>query len=243
MTMTSPQSVDAQLRAPRSALDAGDLARAESAARAVLQQDPSHGSALHLLGRIAMSSGRGPEAVDLLRRAVAAAPDLAAAHADLGRLLAGANPLDAAAASLRAAVALKPTDTDLSDLGYVLLAAGHADESVEVLHRALELNPTYVLAHCNLGAAERGRKNYGQAAAHYAKAASLNPKLLEAHAFEGMARAEASDFAGAISAWDRMLQLRPPAPVLRDIAALLRRSDRPRDALPYLRKAIELDPR
>src|SRR3954452_20892514 len=102
MTMTSPQSVDAQLRAPRSALDAGDLARAESAARAVLQQDPSHGSALHLLGRIAMSSGRGPEAVDLLRRAVAAAPDLAAAHADLGRLLAGANQLGAGAGAVSA---------------------------------------------------------------------------------------------------------------------------------------------
>src|SRR5256885_14635691 len=158
MAMTSPTSIDAQLRAARSALDAGDLPRAESACRAVLQQPPSHGGALHLLGRIAMSSGRGAEALEFLRRAVAAAPDLAAAHADWGRLLAGGNQLDAAAESLRAAVALKPTDTDLSDLGYVLLAAGHADEAVGVLRRALELNPTYILAHCNLGAAERTRK-------------------------------------------------------------------------------------
>jgi tetratricopeptide (TPR) repeat protein len=243
MAMTSGPSIDSQLRIARLAMEAGNLPRAESACREVLGREPENAAALHMLGRIAMSSGRGPEALDLLRRAVAAAPALAAAHADLGRLLVAGGQLEAAIESLRRALSLRPTDADLSDLGYILLAAGRAEESVEVLRQALKLNPTHVLAHCNLGAAERARKNFAEAAAHYAKAAALRPKMLEAHAFEGLCRAEAGDLAAARAAWERMLRLGPPAPVLRDIGNLLRRLGRAADAVPYLRKATQLDPR
>jgi tetratricopeptide (TPR) repeat protein len=243
MAMTSPQSLDAQLRAARSALEAGDLPRAEAGFRAILAREPAHAAALHLLGRVAMNSGRGEEALDLLRRAVVAAPDLAAAHADLGRLLAGSNQLDVAAESLRKAVSLRPNDADLSDLGYVLNAAGRADEAVEVLRRALELNPTHVLAHCNLGAAERSRRNFAEAAKHYAKAASLRPKMLEARFFEGICRADAGDVTGAHAAWERAFKIQPAtAPILRDIATVLQRAGHAEESVRYLRQATQLAP-
>lgn len=62
----------------------GDAARA---CKTVIAQSPRSAQAHHLCGRALSALGRHAEAMQYLRAAVAADPDLAAAHADLADVL------------------------------------------------------------------------------------------------------------------------------------------------------------
>jgi protein O-GlcNAc transferase len=50
---------------------AGNLAEAERLYRLILQEDPPHGDALHLLGVLQHQSGRNAAAVELIQSAIA----------------------------------------------------------------------------------------------------------------------------------------------------------------------------
>ena len=80
-------------------LRAGRLAEAERACRRVLAAEPKHPRALLLLATIADRTGRKAEATELLRGAVACAPDDATTHHSLGDILASVGQLDEALAS------------------------------------------------------------------------------------------------------------------------------------------------
>ena len=78
----------------------GHLAQAEQLYRQVLQADPQHVDALHLLGVIAHQVGKSDLAVDYLSQAVRLKPHFAEAHNNLGNALKDQGKLAAAAASL-----------------------------------------------------------------------------------------------------------------------------------------------
>jgi Flp pilus assembly protein TadD len=84
-------------------------APAERVWRDVLDRDPHHPLALHGLGLIALRAGKTSEAVDLLRKAVAAAPYGAQALADLGRALEAAGDATAAHEAWSRAYAYDPS--------------------------------------------------------------------------------------------------------------------------------------
>ncbi len=54
---------------------AGRLDQAEAAYRAMLDPHPGHSDALHLLGVIASQRGQFEQAIELISRALASAPD------------------------------------------------------------------------------------------------------------------------------------------------------------------------
>ena len=62
----------------------GKLADAERFYGEVLQQQPNHFDALHLLGVIALQTRRTERAVELIRRAIGLNAKVAAAHSNLG---------------------------------------------------------------------------------------------------------------------------------------------------------------
>ena len=62
----------------------GDLARAEALYRQVLQADPAHVEALHLLGILAYQTRNYQNAVALLGQVIALMPNHADAHNNLG---------------------------------------------------------------------------------------------------------------------------------------------------------------
>ena len=65
----------------------GNLQQAESLYRVIIQTEPAHAAAHHLLGLLAASTGRHETAVTLLRRAVALSPGDADCHFNLGIVL------------------------------------------------------------------------------------------------------------------------------------------------------------
>src|SRR5215471_21475111 len=65
----------------------GKLADAERCYSEVLQWQPNHFDALHLLGVIAHQTRRTEQGVELIKRAIALDPKVAVAHSNLGAAL------------------------------------------------------------------------------------------------------------------------------------------------------------
>jgi len=78
-----PENIDGLAALAEAEAGAGDLARAEDDARRVLARSSTHGAANLVMGLVFMKRERYAEARDALTRAIAAAPDSAAAHYQL----------------------------------------------------------------------------------------------------------------------------------------------------------------
>ncbi|MCY2959995.1 MAG: tetratricopeptide repeat protein [Planctomycetota bacterium] len=107
--------------------------------------------------------GRGPEALEALRRAVAADPANAVARRGLAIALVESGDLPGARREFETAIASDPNDWEAnSGLGNVLLALGDTQGAIVRQRRAIELSPGFANAHANLG---RALEAQGDAAA------------------------------------------------------------------------------
>lgn len=115
---------------------------AARACKAVIAQSPRSAQANHLCGRALSALGRHAEAVAYLRAAVAADPDLTAAHGDLADTLLQSGEFRAAENSCRRAVALRPDAlVDRLRLVEILENAGRTAEALAELSIAQEFSP------------------------------------------------------------------------------------------------------
>ncbi|MEZ5565462.1 MAG: tetratricopeptide repeat protein [Gammaproteobacteria bacterium] len=117
---------------------AGHLDQAEPLYRAVLEQQPKHGDALHLLGVLHYQQRDPAAAVPLIEAALRIIPGNAQAHAGLGLALLRLNRLEEALAAFDRALVLKPDfDQALSRRGAALQGLGRHAEALVSLDRAL----------------------------------------------------------------------------------------------------------
>ena len=73
---------------------AGDLSKAEGIYQQILQTDPNHPVALHLIGVIAHQKGENDGAVNLITKAIDIKPDFPEAHSNVGLALQELGRLD-----------------------------------------------------------------------------------------------------------------------------------------------------
>ena len=78
--MTPQQAFDLALQHHQ----AGRLADAETLYRQILAVQPDHANTLHLLGAVALMTGRCEEALPLIARAIAACPTHPVYHSNMG---------------------------------------------------------------------------------------------------------------------------------------------------------------
>ena len=189
---------------------AGQLDAAEAAYRQVLQLDPLHIDALHLLGLIASQTGRGDLAVELIRRALALQPNFAAAESNLGHILRINGDVDGAIAACRRAVALK---ADLPEahcnLGNALKDKGDSSGAITAYRAAIALRGDYAEAHNNLGVVLDEIKDFDGAEAVCRRAISVRPDYADAHCNLGNVLKNKGDGVGAIAAYRAAISLRP----------------------------------
>ena len=88
----------------------GKLADAERTCAEVLQQQPNHFDAMHLLGVIAFQTQRTQRGVELISKAIGLNANVASAHSNLGNGLKDLKRPEEALASYDKAIALKPDD-------------------------------------------------------------------------------------------------------------------------------------
>lgn len=154
---------------------AGDLDGAEAAYGAILDAQPDHPGALHLLGVLDHQRGSHEEAVARIARAIELAPGKAAPLNNLGAALKALGRLAEALEAFGEAVRLDPAYADAhANLAAALQALGRTDEALPRFEAALRLRPDHLDALYNLGCLLLGRDD-GRALATLRRAGELAP--------------------------------------------------------------------
>jgi len=142
----------------------GRRSAAEELCRRILEREPRHAGALHLLGLMAEKQGRLPVAERLMRMAIAADPGVAEYGNNLGAVLGAMGRLDHAIDCFREALRLRPAYGDaLRNLGAALARAGRLEEAVAPLREAVRLGPADAATRRELVALHHGRGDLGAA--------------------------------------------------------------------------------
>ena len=123
-------------------VQSGRSAEAEQRLRRYLSQDPDAVEALQFLGLICHQSARPAEALRLLARAVALAPDVAFLHANYAEALRAGGDAEGAEGHARNAVRLAPGHADFHfNLALVLASRQRHGEAIDVLDGVLASAP------------------------------------------------------------------------------------------------------
>ena len=131
---------------------AGDLQRAESLYRQILQQWPGQPDALNLLGVMANQVGHPEVAVDLIGQAVARLPSEPDFHGNLAAAYQAVGRVPDAVRHFREAIRLNPGASNYhAFLSEALQQQGRLDEALAHALEALRLNPDSALAYNMLG--------------------------------------------------------------------------------------------
>jgi tetratricopeptide (TPR) repeat protein len=170
---------------------AGRYADAARVYQALLDRDPNDPAVLHLFGVMHQQCGHSARAVELISRAIALRPEVAAFHANLAEAQRSLGQHEQAAASCRAALRLRPDYAEaLNNLGLALHELGRHDEAIAQFEAALALQPEFALAQNNRATALRALGKTDEAVEAYRAALTLDPTLGRAHANLGQLLAD-----------------------------------------------------
>ncbi len=130
---------------------AGQLQEAETIYRQILQHDPNHSDALHLLGMIAAQSNDYDTAIELIQKAISINNTVPNFYNSLGNVFTNQNLFDKAATCYQQALSLNPNFAEAHcHLGSALKNQGLIDEAISHYRCAIGIQPNYLLAHQDL---------------------------------------------------------------------------------------------
>lgn len=149
---------------------AGHLTEAGTLYRAVLDRQPDHPDALHLLGLVERRTGHTDTAIALIRRAIALRQGFIPALVNLADILRAAGRLAEAADCLgRVAELDDGNPTAWRDYAVLLSATGRAEDAVAALRRATERAPDAVDLRQSLMGLLQQRGRHAEAEAVFAE--------------------------------------------------------------------------
>jgi len=215
----------------------------------ILGVDPQHSRTLYFAGTLLCQQGRLADGRDLLERAVAQEPSLAAAHANLAKIHGGAGDWMAALATSRRVVALAPADPPAWDLlGSAARQLGRTDAAIAALEHAHRLAPQADSGKLGLLLHERGRARLDErrnaaALSDLTAAAALLPFDPDLGFARVAALAELGRNREAADLCERLLAWSPAEPlVLHNLGVALIQAGHTDAWLRPLRRASRLDP-
>lgn len=179
----------------------------------ILEVEPRNPDALHLLGLVERRQGNPARAEELVRAALAAAPEMAEVRCNLGNLLSDRGDVEGAARLYRTALALQPAmATALYGLGILLCGRGGPAtwaEAAASLRRLLRMEPERVEAHHDLGIALRQDAQADAAAQSQRRALALRPDFAASWMNLGNTLLELGRQEEAVACLRRALRLDP----------------------------------
>lgn len=133
--------------------------------------------------------------------------------------------------------------TDLSDLGVVLEKQGALQDSLEVLLKAIEMDPQFLGSYLNLANTLEKMEDLEGAISVSKQAMQLNPKNIGAHLILGGLLQKKKDFEGAIGEYRKVIEINPQWPgVYLNLGLALEEKGDLEGAIVAYRKAIKLNP-
>lgn len=176
--------------------------------------DASAADALTGLANISMHGRRFSDAEAYLRKLVAARPNDAAGHVQLGRVLAAESKNDAAVLELETGAKLAPADASVQrDLAEVYDTLGKNDLAEAVYRGLIAGSPNDAVLHRDLGHSLVLEKKFLEAQKEFLTAVNLKPDFGEAYGDLAFAAGENNDYPLAIKALDTRAKFLPEIPI------------------------------
>jgi tetratricopeptide (TPR) repeat protein/ubiquinone/menaquinone biosynthesis C-methylase UbiE len=161
---------------------AGFLQKAEVIYLSILQTQPHHPAALHLLGVTAHQQGKNKVARILLEKAIKNSPKEPNFYNNCGEVLRALHKGDLAVDRYKQSFSINPHSAEIHyNLGLALYELCYLEEAITCYKQALSISPNFAEAHNNLGVALQELGNEDAAANSYEQALISNPYLAEAH--------------------------------------------------------------
>jgi protein O-GlcNAc transferase len=214
-------TIDAMFAAAIDHRGAGRKHEAEALCRRILDLQPRHAEALHLMGLVAADSRRWAEAVQWIGRATEIAPDRAEYWINLGTVLHPLGRLDEAITAYRRAISFRPdVAAGYNNLGNALAATGRFQEAVDFLSKAVALSPNDPDAQFNLGNVLDQMGERDRAIEMLQRSIAVRPDWTPAHNNLGLAFGAAGRTREAIAAFEHAASLSPAeAGILENLGA------------------------
>jgi len=188
----------------------GQLDTVELLCRKIIEFEPHHPDALHVLGVVALRKGRAQSGAELIRKSLDANPAQPHVHCSLGHALRDLQQPNDALASYRRALQLEPKFAGaLFSEGNALMDLGRAEEALDSYDRALALQQNYPDAHLNRGNALLSLGRLEEALASYSQALALQPDMTMALGNFASVLWKLQRHEEALSVYDRLVALRP----------------------------------
>lgn len=222
----------------------GDYAAAMVLYRSVLDVQPRHFDALHLLGVAQRQAGDPAAAALSISAAIAADPAQAIAHANLGAALQDLGRTEEALASYDRALERNPRYAmALANRGNALRRLGRLEEAIDSYDAALNLDPRAAVTWTHRGLAFNEKKRYDAALDSFGRALALQPGLADAWCGQGATLQGMGHMDAAGDSYARALDCQPGHPeALVNLAALMQRLHRHDDALALAEQAVKAHP-
>lgn len=208
----SPATVatSAKLQTAIAAHQRGDLQQAGVLYLEILEVEPDHFDALHLLGVYALQSGDAQAACDLIGRAVEVNPNEALAFSNLGVALQRLKRFDDALRAYQNALRINPEHlTALSNCGSTLQEMQRFGDAVIFFERALRIKPDYQEALNNLGNSLTALQRPDEALIVLERALELNQAYVTALYNRGNALRQLNRAEEAVLSYRRALLIDP----------------------------------
>ena len=155
-------------------------------------------------------AGRLSDAERLYRQILAADPNSAEVHSNLGSALNDLGRLDEAVAAFQAAIRINPTMSDTHyNKGIALYNLARFHEAVAAYGAAIRIAPDFFDAHYNLGNALRELGRRDDAIAEYNVAIRIKPDHAEAHSNLGNVLKDMGRRDDALAAYNAAIDTRP----------------------------------
>lgn len=222
----------------------GNLQQAEHLLRQILQVQPQHAFALHLLGIIAHQAGKPELAIELIGKAIQYNGNVALFHANLGEMYRQLGKPDKAVEYGERAVALDARMPSAhSNLGIAYFDLKDYVRAEACQRRTLELDANFTPALNNMGSICRAHKDKSAALEWYRKAIATHPNYLESLSNLGAVLLEEERSEEAVTPLEQVLRLNPNYTEALCNLGMVRNALEQHDAaLPLLQRALELRP-
>lgn len=240
----APDVVNEALQLALQYHQAGRQQEAADLYQQILQVQPDHADALHLLGVLAHQDGQHGLALELIERAIELAPDVVLYRSNIGPVYMALGRLEEARECYAEVIRRQPEYVEAhNNLGHLLDVLGQADEAQAHFRKAVEIKPDYAEAHYNLGRLLRKQGQVAQAISCCREALRYKPDFPDAHNNLGLLLAEIGQREEALQHYHAALAVQPQhAEAHNNLACSLREIRRYDEAAAHAELALAIRP-
>ncbi|MDA1089531.1 MAG: tetratricopeptide repeat protein [Proteobacteria bacterium] len=222
----------------------GRTDKAESLYRQILDAEPNHAEANHLLGVAASQRGDFDLAVRLIGKAIESAPKDAIFHNNLGNVQREQGRLDDAVASYAAALDITPNLAEAHyNTGNIHTLQDRPEAAAACYRKALAIKPDYIEAMANLGTVLKELGHPEEAVACFESALRSRPDLAEVHFNLGNTLRDLGRLEDAVNSYQTAITAKPDyAEAHSSLGTALAQLGRLEDAVIAHQKALRLRP-